>query len=410
MRSHGACEPERVQRRRYEVADIFRAHGEAYRAAHPLTPEQRKVMWCIEACRTSVLGGHLDLCLDCGHQEPAYNSCRNRHCPKCQALEQARWLERQQKRILPVPYFHIVFTLPSELRPLVLRNRELVYGLLFKAATQSLLALGRDSKRLGALLGITAVLHTWTRDLRFHPHLHCIVTGGGLATDGQRWSDSGPKFLVHVEPLRRLFRGKFLDAIKRMHQRGLLDLGDSQDPPEILAKLLSKLYAIKWGIHAERPFAGPRQVFSYLGLYTHRVAISNHRLLAVTDDSVTIATKNGNTATMHPQQFIRRFLLHVLPKGFVKIRHYGLLASCNAKTKLAKARELLQLRGEDVQRRDPDNGEAADWRTLLEQLTGIDLKVCRHCGSRRLQRGPLPEQANPLRHRARARAPPAEAA
>lgn len=409
MRPHGACAPERGRRPRHEVADIFRAHSESYRATHPLTAEQRKVMWCVQACRTLVLGGHVDVCDDCGLKEPSYNSCRNRHCPKCQALDQARWLAQRRDRILPVPYFHVVFTLPSELKPLAWRNRKRIYGLLFKAASQTLLQLGRDPKRLGALLGITAVLHTWTRDLRFHPHLHCVVTGGGLRLDEDRWADSGPKYLFPVQVIAKLFRGKFLAGLDRLHRRGLLEVGESEHADDDFAPLRDKLHRKKWVVYAKRPFAGPEQVYSYLGRYTHRVAISNHRIRAVTDDSVTIDTRDGKTATMHPEQFIGRFLMHVLPPGFVKIRHYGLMASSHAKTKLTVARQLLRPRVQDDETPEQDGRSGrheipSDWRQALKELTGIDPAVCRSCGSSRIRRVSVPAQRR-LAY-SRSRAPP----
>ena len=218
----------------------------------------------IEVCRTQVLGGHVDVCPDCGHEStPSYNSCRDRHCPKCQALDQARWIEARKERILPVPYFHVVFTLPGELKPLALRNRRLIYGLLFTTASRTLLDLGRDPDRLNALLGITAVLHTWTRDLRFHPHLHCVVTGGGLAPDGQRWGDSGGKFLFPVKVISALFRGKFVDALQRLHRN--LDLGHDDRLCPDFSRLRKTLFSKKWVVFAKRPFAGPEQVFAYLG-------------------------------------------------------------------------------------------------------------------------------------------------
>jgi hypothetical protein len=395
--------PEHGRRPHHEVADIFRAHGEAYRATHPLTPQQRKVMWCVEACRTSILGGHLDVCEHCAHEEPSYNSCRNRHCPKGQALDQARWLERRRERILPVNYFHVVFTLPGELRPLAARNRKLIYDLLFKTAAQTLLQLGRDPKRLGAVLGITAVLHTWTRDLRFHPHLHCVVTGGGLATDGERWIDSGGKFLFPVKVISKLFSGKLIAALERLHQRGGLVHSDIEDPHCAFATLRNKLFAKKWVVYAKRPFAGPEQVFSYLGRYTHRVAISNRRLLSVTDDTVTVATRGDKTATVHPLEFIRRFLMHVLPKDFVKIRHYGLMASSNVKTRLQVARRLLAPRLEDECATGDAHGTVSeDWRELLEDLTGIDPSICPACGSTQRRRVVVPATRSGVPSHARA--------
>jgi hypothetical protein len=410
LRPHGACAPERGRRPRHEVADIFRAHSEAYRATHPLTAEQRKVIWCIQACRTSVLGGHVEVCDDCDHKEPSYNSCRNRHCPKCQALDQARWLAKRKERILPVPYFHVVFTLPSELRWLAWRNRKLIYNLLFMSASKTLLELGQDPKRLGALLGITAVLHTWTRDLRFHPHLHCVVTGGGLCLDAERWVDSGPKYLFPVQVIASLFRGKFLAGLERLNRRGLLDLGESKSSEQKFSKLRNKLYGKKWVVYAKRPFAGPRQLFSYLGRYTHRVAISNHRIRSLSDDEVTFDTRNGKTASMHPEQFIGRFLMHVLPSGFVKIRHYGLMAASHVKGKLRAAQQLLSARvdpDETSRNNDellPGDEFPADWREALKMLTGIDPAVCPACGSSRLRR--IAVTAKPRFEYGRTRAPP----
>jgi hypothetical protein len=363
-------------------------------------------MWCVEACRTSILGGHLDVCVDCAHEEPSYNSCRNRHCPKCQALDQARWLERRRERILPVNYFHVVFTLPAELRPVAARNRRLIYNLLFKAAAQTLIQLGHDPKRLGATLGVTAVLHTWTRELRFHPHLHCVVTGGGLTIDGQQWVDAGGKYLFPVKVMGKLFRGKFLAGLERLDRRGELLHADAKEARQAFATLRKKLLAKKWVVYAKRPFAGPEQVFSYLGRYTHRVAISNHRLLAISDDSVTIVTREDKTAMMHPFEFIRRFLMHVLPKDFVKIRHYGLMASSNVKTRLQVAVRLLASRRQPENDRDNNRDVVRqDWQELLEDLTGIDPSVCPACGSTRRRRFILPS-AKHSAIPALARAPP----
>ncbi len=383
MASHVAgCDQSRLDRPRYEIADIFRNYGEAYRRSRPTTPDQRAVMSAIELCRTAALGGHLDVCLDCGHERPSYNSCRNRHCPKCQALAQARWLEKRRARILPVPYFHVVFTLPAQLRPVAMRNRRLVFDLLFKTVSSTLQTLARDPLRLGALLGFTAVLHTWARDLRFHPHLHCIVTGGGLSCDDQRWVAGDERYLFPVAVLSRLFRGKFLAALTAADQRGELELEPAQDIEFLRFSLASQ----DWNVYVKEPFAGPDQVYSYLGRYTHRVGISNNRILSVTDNLVTIATRNADTASMPPDEFIRRFLNHVLPKGFVKIRNYGLLASCNVKTKLETAR-LLLLPSAQTQ---PRKTTPPDWETLLQALTGVDPRKCPQCGSCRSRKRRIP--------------------
>ena len=379
------------------MADIFRAHGEAYRETHVLTPQQRQVMRDIETCRTAALGGHLELCLDCGDKTPAYNSCNNRHCPKCQALAQARWLARRQQRILPTAHFHVVFTLPAELRPLARFNPKRIYGLMFQAVSQTLLTLGRDPQRLGALIGITAVLHTWRRDLRFHPHLHCIVTGGGLALDGKRWVEGSAEYLFPRQVMASLFRGKLLDAITRAHQREPLVLTGDLAAPGAFEQMRSELYGKDWLVYAKRPFAGAQQVFEYVGRYTHRVGLSNRRILEHTADRVTIATRGDGTASMHPHEFIRRFLMHVMPKGFVKIRHYGLLASSHVKTKLEVARRLL-----GVDDHDPEGGDAVealdDWQELMLRITGIDVRRCPVCGSTRRVRIPLEQgvDADPL--------------
>jgi len=391
MPAHSGCARKRVERPRHEVADIFRAHGEEYRATHVLTPQQRQVMRDIETCRTAVLGGHLEVCLDCGDETQAYNSCNNRHCPKCQALAQARWLAKRQRRILPTAYFHVVFTLPAELRPLARRNPKRLYGLMFQAASQTLLTLGRDPQRLGALIGITAVLHTWRRDLGFHPHLHCIVTGGGLALDEDRWVEGNAEYLFPRKVMASLFRGKLLDGITRAHQRDPLLLTDDLDRPGAFEQMRSKLYSTDWQVYAKRPFAGAQQVFDYLGRYTHRVGLSNRRILEHTAHRVTIATRGDGAASMHPHEFIRRFLMHVVPKGFVKIRHYGLLASSNVNTKLVVARRLLGV--DDRDHEDGDSPEGLDdWHELMLAITGIDVRACPVCGSTRRIRIPLAEE------------------
>ena len=332
-------------RPRLEVADIFRHHGAAYRQRHALSREQRATMRAIETCRTPERGGHLDVCDACGYARPAYNSCRNRHCPKCEALREARWIEARMARLLPSPYFHVVFTLPAELRPLALRNRRRLFALLFRAASRTLLTLGLDPHRLGARLGVTAVLHTWTRDLQFHPHLHCLVTGGGLAADGTRWLRGRRPHLLPVRVLSRLFRGKFVAALTREYTRGRLDLAGAcaaLADPRAFVHLKQQLYRHDWVVYAKRPFAGAAQVFRYLGRYTHRVGLSNHRLLAADETGVRFATKHGRAVCLPPDEFIRRFLLHVLPVRFVKSRHFGLFAPGRAAaTHRERARRLL---------------------------------------------------------------------
>jgi Putative transposase/Transposase zinc-binding domain len=340
-----SCVEERAPRPAPLVADIVRAHGPDFQRTHVLTPGQGRTLRAIAACRTAALGGHLDVCLACGYSRPSYNSCRNRHCPSCQGKASAAWVEARMQRVLPTPYFHLVFTLPEQLRPLVHRNRRRLFDLLFKAASQTLLTLAADPKHLGATIGITAVLHTWTRDLSFHPHLHCVVTGGGLAVDAEHWIASPySRFLFPVQVMSALFRGKFLAGLVRLYERDELDLGgplESLRDPEVFQLLKDSLYRKRWVVYAKRPFGGPEQVFSYLGLYTHRVAISNRRILAVDRETVRFTTRGQKTATLAHTEFLRRLVLHVLPKGFVKIRHYGLLAPRHADAKLEAARRLL---------------------------------------------------------------------
>ena len=380
---------------RLTMGDIVRAHGEAYRLQHALSLEQSKVLHAIAACRTAVLGGHVDVCPKCGYEHPVFRSCRNRHCPNCQALTQARWLMGRMARLLLVHYFHVVFTVPDDhVASLALRNRELFFNAMFAAGSQTLLTLGNDEKRLGAQLGLTAVLHTWTRDLRFHPHLHCIVTGGGLTRDGVRWKATRQNYLFPVRVLSALFRGKLVAALDEAYRDGRLVLdgvkgfGDNAQHDVAWKRLKRKLYRTKWVSYAKSPFAGPEAVYQYLGRYTHRVGLSNHRLVSLTDDAVVFRTRGDDTATLHPVEFIRRFLLHVLPYRFVKMRHYGLLAPGNVNTKLATARSLLETAGNTVTPAAPDpappateSDQPADWRALLLRLTGIDVTRCPVCGA-----------------------------
>ncbi|HZY03104.1 MAG TPA: IS91 family transposase [Anaeromyxobacteraceae bacterium] len=371
---------------------IARAHGEAFKKRHALTEAQRKVLRAVSACRTEVLGGRVDVCARCGDEKVVFHSCRNRHCPQCQAVAQARWLEGRLARLLPVAYFHVVFTVPDDLLAgLALRNREVFFDAMFQAGSQTLLALGEDGKRLGGQIGLTAVLHTWTRDLRFHPHLHCIVTGGGLTRDGTRWKATRQDYLFPVRVLSALFRGKLLAALDesykdgRLEVRGVEGLGDAADPDTAWRRLRRRLYRTKWVSYAKPPFAGPESVYQYLGRYTHRVGLSNRRLVSATDEAVTFRTWGEQTATLHPHEFLRRFLLHVLPDGFVKMRHYGLLAPGNVTTRLATACALLQARrptpAPDPATTPPtEQPQVLSWRELLLRLTGLDVTRCRKCG------------------------------
>jgi hypothetical protein len=386
------CSARGGQRRpRLEVADIFLGAGEAYRERYVPTFEQRKVISAIENCRTAVMGGHLDVCAQCGHQAPSYNSCRNRHCPKCQSLTQARWLEQRRQRIVPTKYFHVVFTLPQELRGLARANPTEMYDLVLESAARTLLDFGRS--RLRAQLGVTTVLHTWTRELRFHPHAHCIVTAGGLDDDGH-WIPARSRFLFPVKAMSRVFRGKLIDGLARLYDRQELDLGGrcaSLADPASFNQLKDQLYRKEWVVYAKPPFGGPEHVFQYLGRYTHRVGISNQRLVSFDGRNVCFRTKNGNTTSVDGVEFVRRFLLHVLPTGFVKIRHYGLVAAANVNTKLEVARRCLSDENTVVQVPHPQ--VPPTWRDLLLALTGIDVLVCPACGGRSIDRHPLPHDA-----------------
>jgi hypothetical protein len=337
-----------------EVADIFRSAGPAYRATHAghLSLHQLKVMSAIQNCRTAALGGHVEACTDCGHWRIAYNSCRNRHCPKCQGAAARTWLEAREADLLPVGYFHVVFTLPAEIADIAFHNKALVYDLLFRAASETMLTIASDPKHLGARIGITAVLHTWGSAMTHHPHVHMIVPGGGISRDGLRWISSRPAFLLPVRVLGALFRRLFLARLIALHDAGKLSffganagLADRQDFLRHLAPVKRK----RWVVYAKPPFAGPEAVLAYLSRYTHRVAISNRRLISFDQRGVTMRYKDYRRSgadrqqvmTLATDEFIRRFLLHVLPRGFHRIRHYGLLASSSRKSSIARARELL---------------------------------------------------------------------
>jgi hypothetical protein len=337
-----------------EVADIFHAAGPAYRAAHAghLSLHQLKVMSAIEHCRTAALGGHVEACTDCGHWRIAYNSCRNRHCPKCQGAAARTWLAEREADLLPVGYFHVVFTLPAEVADIAFQNKALVYDLLFRAASETMLTIAADPKHLGARIGITAVLHTWGSALTHHPHVHMIVPGGGISLDGSRWIASRPAFLLPVRVLGKLFRRLFLTRLIELHDSERLAFFGGQAALTDRRAFLRHLAPIRkqrWIVYAKAPFAGPEAVLAYLSRYTHRVAISNRRLLSFDKAGVTFRYKDYRRSgpdlhqvmTLEPSEFIRRFLLHVLPKGFHRIRHYGLLAASMRKSSIARARELL---------------------------------------------------------------------
>ena len=337
-----------------EVADIFRDHGSAWRmtnAGH-VSLGQLKAMSAIERCRTAALGGHVEQCEDCDHTRIAYNSCRNRHCPKCQGAVARDWLEARQADLLPVPYYHVVFTLPAAVADIAYQNKKAIYDLLFRASVETLTTIAADPRHLGARIGITAVLHTWGSAITHHPHVHMIVPGGGLSMDGQRWVACKPGFFLPVRVLSKLFRRLMLDKLAAAHRAGRLNFFGAQArlcEPGALAAVLAPLRKTKWCVYAKRPFAGPEAVLAYLSRYTHRVAIANSRLIKADATGVTFRYKDYRleglerfrTMTLAPAEFIRRFLIHVLPPGFHRIRHYGLLANGNRVANLALARRLL---------------------------------------------------------------------
>jgi hypothetical protein len=337
-----------------EVADIFARHGAAWRRANAghVSLGQLQVMSAIVSCRTAALGGHVTACEDCGHTQIAYNSCRNRHCPKCQGAAARDWLAERQADLLPVPYFHLVFTLPAAIADIAYHNKAIIYDLLFRASSEALLTIAADPQHLGARIGITAVLHTWGSAMTHHPHVHMIVPGGGVAADGSKWVAAKPRFFLPVRVLSTLFRRLMLGQIAAAHAAGKLQFFGAHShlaDADAFAAFLAPLRTTRWFVYAKRPFAGPQAVLAYLARYTHRVAISNRRLVALDADGVTFRYKdyrrNGQeryrTMSLAPDEFIRRFLLHVLPKGFHRIRHYGLLACAAREANIARARELL---------------------------------------------------------------------
>jgi hypothetical protein len=380
-----------------ELADILRRHGPAWRVAHAghISLAQLKVMSAIETCRTAAQGGHVEGCEDCGHRRIAYNSCRNRHCPKCQGAQAREWLAAREADLLPVGYFHVVFTVPAEVADVALQNKAVIYDLLFRAASETMLTIAADPRHLGARIGITAVLHSWGSALTHHPHIHMIVPGGGISRDGKRWVASRPGFLLPVRVLGKLFRRLFLTRLLELHAAGRLNFfGDNASLIEKRAFLrrIALLRKKNWVVYAKPPFAGPEAVLSYLSRYTHRVAISNRRLVALDERGVTFRYKDYRrdgaarygTMTLNADEFIRRFLLHVLPKGFHRIRHYGLLASGGRKDNIARARQLLGVPPPAMPAEPVDQGEQPDTR-----------RPCPCCGGRMIiietfQRGMQP--------------------
>ena len=349
-----------------EVADIFRHYAAPYLMSHRASPQQQRVMRVLQACRTAVLGGHVEQCDQCGHQAISYNSCGNRHCPKCQGPARARWLDARAGELLPVPYFHVVFTLPGILAPLALQNPKVVYGLLFQAVAATLLEVAANPKQMGARIGFLTVLHTWGQNLLHHPHVHCVVPAGGLAPDGMHWVAGRADFFLPVRVLSRVFRGKFIDLLKTAFRQGELQFHGNLLPlatPTALEQRLDESVQKEWVVYAKPPFGGPAQVLKYLARYTHRVAISNHRLLRLENGQVTFRWKDyahGNQPsimTLEATEFIRRFLLHVMPQSFVRIRYYGYLANRHRQENLERCRQLLG----PQQRPETSHNTAATW-------------------------------------------------
>ena len=380
-----------MDRPRFEVADLFRCYGADYRQKHgaSMSVAQRRVMTAIELCRTAVLGGHLEQCDHCGHQRNAYNSCANRHCPKCQSLARAKWLEDRHSELLHTQYFHVVFTVPEEISAIAYHNKRQVYGILFRAAAETLRTIAADPKHLGAQIGFFAVLHTWGSNLLHHPHLHCVVSGGGLSADGSQWICCRNGFFLSVRVLSRLFRRLFLEQLCNAFDAGNLEFFSSLESlrnPSAFRNYLAPLREVEWVIYAKRPFAGPEQVLDYVGRYTHRVAISNNRLLDIAQGKVSFCYKDyrheaqQKTMTLQAEEFIRRFLLHVLPEGFQRIRYYGFLANPYRQQKLARCRDLL-----GTSQPEPAASKVnKNYRDRYEELTGSTLWQCPVCHQGRM--------------------------
>jgi len=378
------------------LADVFRQFGPGYRDlyADRMPVSHLKTMRAIETCRTSVQGGHLYECDHCHKQHFVFHSCRNRHCPTCQFLPREKWVQARNNDLRPIPYFHVVFTIPSELHARFRKNQRCCYGLLFQAASETLLTLAADPKHLGAQVGFIAVLHTWTQQLAYHPHIHCIVTGGGLSCNRKHWVPASDTFFIHVNVLGALFRGKLLDFLKCAIDRGDLQINSATS----FNTLLGTLYSKKWNVDCRPPFSGPKHVVEYLGRYTHRVAISNHRITGVCDDEVCFRYRDPDDpsktrSTILPAlEFIRRFLQHVLPTRFVKIRHYGILANRNRRVLVTRSRLLLLVSP------DPEPQEPQSWCELLQAITGIDPFKCPYCseGTLVLKAELQPQRAPPL--------------
>ena len=385
-----------MDRPKLEVADVFRLYGEAYRQKHStsLSTSQRRVMTAIEVCRTAALGGHLERCDSCPYERPCYDSCRDRHCPKCQSLARAEWVENRKAEVLDCQYFHVVFTLPEVIAAIAYQNKDLVYGILFRATAETLSTIAADPQHLGAEIGFFAVLHTWGQNLLFHPHLHCVVPGGGISPDGTRWLPCRPRFFLPVRVLSRLFRRLFLTYLQEAFDAGQLQFFSSLEvlhDPENFARYLNPIRKQKWVVYAKPPFAGPAPVLAYLGRYTHRVAIANSRLTSLSDGHVDFTWKDyrdhrkTKVMTLSADEFIRRFLLHTMPDGFHRIRHIGFMANGHRTEKLALCRTLLAVPA-------PEPAAAQSYRDRTQRLTGYALDICPGCGGVMQQREPLPRR------------------
>ena len=366
-----------------EVADIFRLHGPEYRRSHPMPLNHLRAMHAIEVCRTATLGGHRYK-YSCGHVDISYNSCRNRHCPKCQTLNKEKWIESRCEDLLPIQYFHVVFTIPSELNPLVIMNQKVMYNISFRAVSETLMKLSNNPKHLGAYIGFIGILHTWGQNLMDHPHIHCVVPGGGLSPDGSRWVSCRKGFFIPVRVMSSLFRGKFLDHLKSSFESddlifpgGIRHLKE----PHVFEMFRGQFYHKKWVVYCKPPFDGAEGVLKYLGRYTHRIAISNNRILKVQDGNVSFRWRDyadGNKQkimTLKANEFIRRFLLHVLPPRYVRIRHFGLLANRSRKDNMALCRELID--SCETVTKEKDKPET--WQDQLLRICGIDINTCPVC-------------------------------
>jgi len=373
---------------RLELADIVRAHAADYRRTHRLSSAQHRALDAIASCRTAVLGGHRAVCTACGSERITYNSCRNRHCPKCQRVATERWLAARRREVLPIPYFHVVFTLPHALNPLAQSHPRLLYRLLFHSAASTLQRFGRDPRHLGGAVGVTAVLHTWGQNLSQHVHVHCVVTGGALAPGGTRWLPARPGFLFPVRAMAKLFRGRYLSRLRRAFERGELHLTGALAAlaePAAFTAWLTELRRSAWVVYCKPPFAGPDHVLAYLGRYTHRVALSNDRLLALADGRVRFRWRDYadgdrvKVMELAVDEFLRRFLLHIVPNGFVRIRHFGLLANRHRRAALAQCRALLA---------QPPLAAAPpeSVRDLMLRVTGLDIERCPVCQQGLLRR------------------------